>query len=146
MPTLGEHLTSELSAAVCEKVQRKTIRFLCSCRETLSGEDSGLANAWDEICVQVQGEQSFFWDTYLDTTRDFIRNHLEALPRHEQCAVWFATDSGRDWAADHLDEADPPFILEDMVEHILNEYVLREAQTWSNRRIRAFMEGSSELD
>jgi hypothetical protein len=31
---------------------------------TLSGTDSGLKNTWDEICVQIQGEYSFHWDTY----------------------------------------------------------------------------------
>lgn len=46
-----------------------------NCR--LSGEDSVLANVWEEICAQVQSEYSFFWDAYVETMVTFLRGFLE---------------------------------------------------------------------
>jgi hypothetical protein len=39
---------------------------------TLSGDDSPLSSVWDEIKEQVQNEQSFYWDAYLQTMKDLI--------------------------------------------------------------------------
>jgi hypothetical protein len=38
----------------------------------LSGDDSDLADAWEEIKYQVQGEHSFIWPAYLDTVKGAI--------------------------------------------------------------------------
>ena len=38
----------------------------------LSGDDSGLENTWEEVCSQVQGEESFHWDVYINTIENFI--------------------------------------------------------------------------
>src|SRR6187200_1466408 len=42
----------------------------------LSGDDSGLKNTWEEICIQVQGEESIHWDVYSDAIRNFITDEL----------------------------------------------------------------------
>lgn len=46
----------------------------------LSGVDSGLKNCWEEICVQVQGEESVDWDAYENTIANFISAELEVQP------------------------------------------------------------------
>jgi hypothetical protein len=38
-----------------------------------SGEDSGLRNVWEEICVQVQGEFSYFWGIHDKLIQDTIK-------------------------------------------------------------------------
>lgn len=57
---------------------------------TLSGEDSGLNTFWDEFCVQVQQEHSYYWNSYLDTLTMWIRKEFEELPVWKRNAIWFA--------------------------------------------------------
>jgi len=38
----------------------------------LSGDDSEQKNVWEEICVQLQDEESFFWDVYDETVEQII--------------------------------------------------------------------------
>ncbi len=38
-----------------------------------SGEDSDLRNVWEEICVQVQGEFSYFWGIHDKLIQDTIK-------------------------------------------------------------------------
>ncbi|MEZ4799165.1 MAG: hypothetical protein R2809_05155 [Flavobacteriales bacterium] len=48
-------------------IAEDTIKELFSMNDKamlLSGEDSGLRNVWEEICVQVQGENSYFIQQY----------------------------------------------------------------------------------
>lgn len=47
----------------------------------LSGDDSGLKNTWEEICVHVQGQESFHWEAYKDTIKGLAESELEKLPR-----------------------------------------------------------------
>lgn len=42
----------------------------------LSGDDSDLKNIWEEICCQVQGEESSDWDVYINTIENFIDKEL----------------------------------------------------------------------
>lgn len=46
----------------------------------LSGDDSGLENTWEEICVQAQGEGSFHGDVYEEVISNFIIGELEKQP------------------------------------------------------------------
>ena len=74
--------------------------------QILSGEDSGLKNVWDEICVQVQSEESVFWGTYLETVEGILLGLVEALNRAERLALWAETDEGWDYVYDHRDDED----------------------------------------
>jgi hypothetical protein len=56
--------------------------------DLLSGDDSGVTNAWEEICVQVQEEQSFYWDTYEATVGQYVGVEVEGLPPYELNAIW----------------------------------------------------------
>ena len=53
------YTVAKLSAS---RIARKAIHDLQQMTVTMSGDDSGLKNTWDEICVQIQQEESFFWD------------------------------------------------------------------------------------
>jgi hypothetical protein len=60
---------------IIEATIRSLIAMPQDCR--LSGEDTILANVWEEICAQVQNEYSFSWDAYVDTMRTFLEGFLE---------------------------------------------------------------------
>jgi hypothetical protein len=137
-------LLSTFAEEIGQKVGRRTIiqlqRLSCGMQ---SGDDSGLANIWDEICVQAQGEESVSWESYLDLMRKLIEQQLSKLKPHEVGALWLQTPEGERWSEeDH--RADKRSIhLGDVVEHVLETYVLSAACDWENSRIRKYKE--SEL-
>jgi hypothetical protein len=122
--------------------------------QTLSGDDSELRNAWDEVCVQVQYSESIFWeDVYLFELHRSIKSEVEALPDYVREAIWLQTAAADEWEADHEDSDEqggrpesPPVRLEDIVEYVCNEYVLPKAGDWSNKRIRAYLDSWHEID
>lgn len=123
---------------------RRTIAALQKMNQTLSGDDSELKTAWDDICVQVQYEESFFWDAYDEMVRSLVRAYVEQLPRHEQEALWLQTDEGRDWDCEEIEHREPyPVCVDDIVNYIARKHVYAKADQWSNPRIRAFLERSA---
>jgi len=113
----------------------------------LSGDDSELANPWDEICAQVQYEQSIFWDAYQETMEAFIGGEVQALQPFERAAIWLQTSQGEDWSFDDDESRESyPVCEADIVAYIISDYVLSEAGRWSNSRIRAYIDRSSLRD
>ncbi|RFC31937.1 MAG: hypothetical protein DID91_2727703892 [Candidatus Nitrotoga sp. MKT] len=136
-----------------EEVTRKSIRAMQRITDTLAGEDSGLANAWDEFCVQAQGEDSCFRDTYDVTLYQIVNQYVEALQTCDLRALWLQTDSGWDWhweiqhpAETELENGSKqdmlqiPYDSDDVVNDIINTYVLPRAESYSNRKITKFIE------
>src|SRR5687768_9725323 len=97
-----ERLVARIRNRALETAVRRTIRELQALKEAiLSGDDSGLTNTWDEICVQVQFEQSFQWSVYEETAKMLLQRQLEALPILDISAAWLRTDAGFDWVVDN---------------------------------------------
>jgi hypothetical protein len=116
-------------------------------KHTLSGDDTELANTWDEICVQVQYEESFYWDAYDETVRQVVSSCIMNLDNHERAAIWLRTSAGIDWECEEANErVVDPAIDNDIVEYLTTEYVYLEAGRWSNHRIREFIERSAMRD
>jgi hypothetical protein len=108
----------------------------------LSGEDSVLKNVWDEICVQVQGEESVDWKAYEETAYAIVELEAESLLSFEREAVWLKTEQGFEWRSDHTTERTPmPVFSDDVVQHIVDA-VFEQAANWSNPRIRQYTESS----
>ena len=95
-----KRLVADLAANVEARVTRRVICQLRKITTRLSGDDSPLRDAWDEICVQVQGQESVFWSAYLDTIDMTITAFVKDLPQHELAALWLETDRGFDWLFD----------------------------------------------
>lgn len=128
-------------------ITRKVIRGLQNMKYTLSGDDSELKTTWDEICAQIQYEQSFSWDSYDETVRSYLNGYVNELPRHAQEAIWLQTDAGGDWYYEDPDDRDAfPVCDDDIVDYLAREYVYAEAGRWSNTRIRAFIDRSGMRD
>lgn len=138
---------------IAQKLSAEAVRYFRSIKRDsnmmLSPPDSGLKTLWDEICVQVQWEYSFYWDTY----EDYIRQYLETLIE-KRCSVtqrkmlWLCTQACDDWYGNFgiqdIDELfDGNFAAEASIEDsvsYLEENVLREAGFYTNKQIRDFME------
>lgn len=76
------------------RVARKVIRNLQRMHHKLSGEDTEVRTTWDEICVQVQYEYSYYWDVYDETVRSLLAVYVEKLAEYEREALWLQSDAG----------------------------------------------------
>jgi len=95
-------IVSNLAEQVCQQITRKVISSLQALKNgLLSGDDSGLTNAWEEICVQVQGGKLFSWEGYDLTVRQTVCAEVTELLPHEREAIWLRTPAGENWDADN---------------------------------------------
>lgn len=134
-----------LAEAACKRVSRRVIRSLTKMTDGMwSGDDTPLKNVWDEICVQVQGEESVMWDSHVDYIQSLMLNVLRGIDAATKRAIWLQTDEGIDWSVDSEDQKGDqeqvPFADEDVAEYIVNEFVLSAAADWSNKRIEKYLE------
>jgi hypothetical protein len=84
-----------------QRLANKVRRKLQSMTEgMLSGDDTCLKNIWYEVCVQVQGGESFFWESYEDVIDRLIRSYVDKLTPDIRQAIWLQTDNGQSWSFD----------------------------------------------
>ncbi|MDA1053291.1 MAG: hypothetical protein O3C40_22800 [Planctomycetota bacterium] len=134
-------IVSAVAKEAAERVARRVIAALQRMEETLAGDDSGLKTTWDAICVQVQYEQSFYWDAYDDTVRGIVKGYIADLRRHETEAIWLQTNEGSDWQCDDEEDREAYPVWEgDIINYITSEYVYEEAGRWTNARIRSYFD------
>jgi len=75
---------------------------------TLSGDETPLASVWDEIKEQVQNEESFYWDTYVEIMKEFLAS-----------AIMDAKEAGTFVLPPYCDEDDVDEDIEDAYLQIL---------------------------
>ncbi|WP_419533698.1 hypothetical protein [Endozoicomonas sp.] len=139
---ISERVTSELANYLCEKISQKVIRLLQKRKDLLSGDQSTLKTTWDEICVQVQGDESYYWGAYDHTVCSLIEGYLEELQQYELVAISLQTDE-----IDYEDE--PEWVAlshDDLASYIARNYVYAKAMNWSNHRITAYLDSFCEYD
>jgi hypothetical protein len=144
-----DRLLRQLADVETKKIARKTIRSLQSLKgdNLLSGDDSELANTWDEFCVQVQEGESFFWDAYVITIKQAILVGVVALPVHVKQAIWLQTDDGFEWSLDDENgELDFHPDNNTIVDYVFQEVLTPLAMEWSNSRIRSYCERVNRRD
>lgn len=161
MSSVQKDLIRQYARAAAERVRDDAINQLIALNTTLSGDDSGLENAWEEICVQVQsGEDSFFWEGYVDAMRDAIQSALEKIPERDNVAIWLQTEEGWDWHWDlERDEEDlspgkrstlepEPFPIsnEAIARYVEREFLLPAAEEYSNLNIECYLEGGNPAE
>ena len=125
---------------ICNRVSNRVIRSLRSNSTTLSGDESTLENAWEEICVQVQFEQSIDWNVYVETIDLETEGEMEQLQEHELAAIWFQTTEGEDWGFTDGDDRVEPHIDRQAVVAVIRDCVLSEANSYTNVRIRMYID------
>ena len=142
MMKIEKDLLKKFAKEIAIRIAKKTILALQKIENTLSGDDSGLKNTWDEICVQIQYEESLFWSAYDETVQSFVFAYIEELKSHEKLVIWLQTEQGWDWAYDYEEQNDnyPPVLVEDVAQYITQEYIYSKAGSWSNNRIRNYLD------
>lgn len=129
-------LTQQILAAVMGDLQRLGGDSL------LSGEDSGLESVWEEICVQVQVEESVYWDAYRQTVESFLELHINGLEHEERLALWSVTDSGWSWIYDHHEDEDghlsAPMDESEIVQD-LRDKLLTKAEYFTNPNVSRYV-------
>lgn len=146
--TLSERrIARDLGEALCRRMVGGCIRDLQRMQgHMLSGDDSGLVNTWDEICVQQQIEHSFSWHAYVATMDTFIEYRVSQLKPYELDAVWLLTRAGDEWDSElEKDRGRYPVSEHDVAAYLLDE-LLSEATNWSNSRIQGYLDGRYEWD
>ena len=105
---IEQHIVAAWARQLSDKLIKDSIAALeqMDANEMLSGDDSGLKNVWEEICVQVQQEESIFWDAYLETMEGLLTGFVELLDRDARMALWAVTDEGSDYVDDHQADTD----------------------------------------
>jgi hypothetical protein len=104
--TLSEStIVRDLADEVFDRLARRVVATLQRLKNgLLSGDDSGLANIWDEICAQIQYEESWAWDAYDETVKQVAAEQLKKLSAHEREAIWLQTPQGEDWECKNEDD------------------------------------------
>jgi hypothetical protein len=144
-PGLSESgIVRNVAEVVCKRVLRKVIRDLQELDNGLqSGDDSGLTNAWEEICVQTQTDYGVMWDAFDVTVGQLIEGEVSQLPEYEREAVWLQTPEGEEWdCGDEERRAEYPVADDEIVEYLKDKYIYPAASDWSNKRIRKYLEQS----
>ena len=98
-----------------------------------------LENAWDEICVQVQEEYSIYWDTYLFEIEKSTLSELKKIDDEIKLTIWLQTEEGMHWSEDSEESEDIPCFDEDIVQYVVNNYILSNAVNYSNKRIEKYI-------
>ena len=132
-----------VARSTARRITSKVIAALQLITFKLSDDHTELETAWDEICVQVQREKSHYWGAYDETVRGIVDDQIAEVPKHEQEAMWLQSDVGIDWSCKEPDDRDEfPLGRVDIVEWLTSEHVYSAAESWSNARVRAYLERS----
>jgi hypothetical protein len=135
-----QRVIRRLAARLTAAITRGAMRELQRGPALLSGEDSGLRNAWEEIVVEVRHEHSIDWWAYKETVEGAVRRRFVQLSPPERQAMWLATPRGEGWLFGRDDEADDdlPHDDEDVVEHLCS-LVYSAADEFSNARVEQYL-------
>lgn len=75
---IEQHLVAAWASQLSDKLIKDAIQSLAAMdsQEMISG-DSGLKNVWEEVCVQVQDEQSIYWEAYVETMEGVLAGYIK---------------------------------------------------------------------
>jgi hypothetical protein len=126
----------------CVVVVRKVITDLQQIDDRLLGDESGLINLWEEICVQEQSERSLAWSAYDESVRSLIEAHLEDLSKTERHEIWDRVRQTVDPdSAEQLDyRRTRALSVTDVLSYLAESFVYVEAAKFSNTRTASFLE------
>ena len=130
-------LIRDVAATLRTQIAEAVVKDLEEMLEGLSGDDSGLANVWEEICVQVQVEHSLYWATYLETVEALVFSHVDELPLAMQRVLSMGTDGGDDWLDDPEADGVVPLLVDDKAAMLKGD-VLALADDFENLSIERF--------
>lgn len=134
-----DEIIYKIADKACKKISLKVIKNLQKMKGCHLSGDSGLKNIWDEICVQVQGEESIFWDAYNDTIKPLILSEVKDIDEEIKQAIWFQTDEGLCWDEEAEEQDLLLFNLDQITDYIYNDYLWKYAADWTNNQIEKYL-------
>ena len=141
---IEEKIVAAWARRISNKIIKKTIKALKQLNGDAmqSGDSSGLKNLWEEICVQMQSEVSFFWSAYISVIDSLITGYVDELSPDERSALWAVSDEGWDYIYDHhaddIGIADLPVSTDDICRKLQFD-LLQAASDYSNERIERYL-------
>lgn len=150
-------IIQKFSQDISDRLVISCIRDLKKIKDCLSSDDTELENAWEEICIQIQLEESYFWESYDCLTLDIISRYISKLKSHEMLAIWFQTDEGNDWLltpvsnkeyfeikdlsnnCEFRTETESPPVSLNHISKYIQKRIYERAEIYSNKRIRNFL-------
>lgn len=139
-------LVRELATDVAGRAAARTVRQLSRMPAGLSGDDSGLRTAWEEFCVQVQGEESCFWEEFQQTVKQCIHGVVSRLRSLESTSVWLQSEAAIDWLVQHEQGRELPPVFEPDVVEVIYSVVWRLADESRSPRVLRYLANSQEMD
>jgi hypothetical protein len=117
--TSPESYVADLASEAVRQISARAVHILQRAPGAHS-RSSLLKNCWDELCVQIQGERSVFWEAYEEDLYRLLHIEAEKLHPLELRAVWLQTSAGSEWAfATSNDGRALVYDLNDVVEYLL---------------------------
>jgi len=105
----------------------------------LAGNDSGLTNVWEEICIQRQVEESVHWDAYENTIENFVKDEFDKQPESIRILVSYIAGLAN---TDYNSEEDQVFIEDGIC--AVKERILEKAGSYSNDNIYTYINNGNE--
>jgi hypothetical protein len=113
---------SELVTAEYERIAN-SVRWNMRRLDRQGPEDLSLRNLWHEYAYQVQHEESFFYEFYVDQCREFALYEIEKRTHPLLCLLWLASDG---FHKGDVEDPENTYSIEDIVEEVM-QYVHRLA-------------------
>ena len=67
------------------------------------------------------------------------------LDKYVQGAIWLQTDSAIDWLSEAQSSTEIPVLEDDIVEYVVQDYILSNAANWTNRRIEEYLSHEHDI-
>ena len=136
-----------LSSYHVDQISSRVIEQLESVNEDnflLSGDDSGLKNTWEEICVQAQGEGSFHWNVYEEVIGNFIVSELEKQPAAIQILLSYVGSIDSEF--EYREDEDPYVIFQEAAIKEVTDHIMMTAGYYENENISRYLDGDFSDD
>lgn len=139
-------LVRRFAAELTGRAAARAVHQLSRMPGGLSGDDSGLRTAWQEFCVQVQGEESFFWEEYQETVKQVAHGVVSRLTRLESTAIWLQSDEAIDWMVEHEEGSELPPVSEADVVEVVYSAIWRLADRSRSSPVVRYLARAQEID
>ena len=130
---ISKYYTKEIAKKVLKKIKQLKDKSML-----LSGDDSGLKNVWEEYCVQIQGEESYYIDIYEDIVAASVKEIYTKYPVPIKQAINYMG------SIDQSEEAEDSFNNDFFgIQETLKE-VNHLAGNFENKRINNYLNNDSD--
>ncbi len=119
-------------------IVKKVIWQLKRFKELLLSGDSGLNNFWEEYCVQLQDEHSFYFESYVDTIRNYIEDEISKQPIEIQNLLDFSENEDYD-EEDKFENNEFHYSRDNAIDEILKA-INTISLNFENKNIRKYLD------